>query len=74
MEVTGLLCKIGTNAKLYGVTSQQTVCFLHPKLYDVCIVTNRLPLHTTQNFLHRNTATMFMAPLHSYIKLFQDNR
>jgi hypothetical protein len=74
MEVTGLLCKIGTNAKLYGVTSQKTMCVFCIRICMMCIVTIRLPLHITQNFLHRNTAMMFMAPLHSYIKLFQDNR
>lgn len=75
MEVSGLLCKIGTNAKLWYHIPEDCVCVLHPKLYDdVCIVTNRLLLYITQNFLHRNTAMMCMAPLHGYFVLFQDNR
>jgi len=38
MEVTGLLCKVGTNAKLYGVTSQKTVCVFCIQNYMMCVL------------------------------------
>jgi len=47
MEVTGLLCKIGTSAKLYGVTFQKTLCVFCVQNCMMCVL---LPIgcHYTQ--------------------------